>query len=72
MSEIEMGEIIAFQTVAARPRRVPAEGAPEGASILFFTGVRYERPGELFSCVDPREPDDSRAGNVARKRKRRA
>lgn len=39
---------------APRPRAVQAQALPnEPAQILFFTGVRYERPGELASVEVP-------------------
>lgn len=43
-----MGLVLAFQTAprpaSRQPQRRPAADRPQSADILFFTGVRYERP----------------------------
>lgn len=43
-----MGLVLAFET-ASRPSSRPSSrraAKPQGADILFFTGVRYERQGQ--------------------------
>ena len=51
-----MGEIIAM---TGPQRSVRRDASPEGAEILFFTGVRYVRmadPDPALASVTPRRP----------------
>jgi len=52
-----MGELLLFRPAGGPERR---NGAPraEGAQILFFTGVRYQRASE---AVAPKAESDSNA-----------
>ncbi|MBV1705500.1 MAG: hypothetical protein KGI57_00765 [Hyphomicrobiales bacterium] len=66
-----MGELVSFETrCAGRERRtMPSRPAGE-ATILFFTGVRYER---MAPAPDPNDPPRLGApGGQPRGRRRRA
>jgi hypothetical protein len=67
-----MGELILFRP-AAGPRKENAERG-DAAQILFFTGVRYQRPSELALGSEGGDTDTPRSGGIggpAGRRKRR-
>ena len=68
-----MGELICFRPREARSSR-PDTIASEGAQIVFFTGVRYERMQEPDPVLQGGLPDPNPAeglGRSGRGRKRR-
>jgi hypothetical protein len=69
-----MGQIIDFRAGGTRDARV-RELSTEGARILFFTGVRYERMPDVSPAdVLPKGtgPEDKAPPRTRRTRKRRA
>lgn len=54
-----MGLVLAFQTAPRSATRTPPRrtDAPQSADILFFTGVRYERPERETLPQKDRQPE---------------
>ena len=50
---IELGKVLTFRAPDARPPRPESSNGERGA-ILFFTGVRYDRP---VPAAVPSQPD---------------
>jgi hypothetical protein len=69
-----MGDLVMFRPASTGAARVKAPLRPEGAEILFFTGVRYERvePLASTSSATPQPPAGGLSGAGRGRRKRRA
>lgn len=49
-----MAEIVAFNSLAAAPRRAADKSGKPLGEIVFFTGVRYERVLAAASALKPK------------------
>ena len=66
-----MGELVDIGAKGERRvRGAPSSPPGNGATILFFTGVRYERPAAAPDPTDP--PRLGAPGGASRGRRRRA
>ena len=68
-----MGDVIFFQPTRNNVRSDRAAPPKEGASILFFTGVRYQRQAEREAAPIEYEapPNGGMDGTGGRRRRRR-
>jgi hypothetical protein len=64
-----MGEVVSFRRAVAGSRRAEPPG-PEGAQILFFLGVRYERYEEAHAGRRPARKSPPRNGSARRGKQR--
>jgi hypothetical protein len=69
-----MGDLVMFRLASSTATpRAKAPPRPEGAEILFFTGVRYQRAEPLVSTSATQPPPAGGLSGAGRgKRKRRA
>jgi hypothetical protein len=69
-----MGDLVMFRpALSTATQRAKALQRPEGAKILFFTGVRYQRVEPLTSTSLTQPPPAGGLSGAGRgKRKRRA
>jgi hypothetical protein len=67
-----MGDLVMFRPASRAPRLEAPQGS-QGAEIVFFTGVRYERCAPTSNAeAQPPPPEGGFNGTGRRKRKRRA
>ena len=67
-----MGDLISFPTSRNAASATSAEASPQGAQILFFTGVRYKREIETPQpAVQTAPPKGGVDGTGGGRRKRR-
>jgi hypothetical protein len=68
-----MGDLVMFRPASSATPRMEAPRPPEGAKILFFTGVRYERVEPAPADKANHTPPEGGLNGAGRgKRKRRA
>ncbi|HXW21150.1 MAG TPA: hypothetical protein VEK35_11650 [Roseiarcus sp.] len=69
-----MGELVIFRRYSSAVSRSAAPPPPQGAEIVFFTGIRYDR-GELTAAnveTNGPPPEGGLNGAGGGRRKRRA
>lgn len=66
-----MGDLVMFRPASRAPRLEAPQGS-QGAEIVFFTGVRYERCAASNAEATQPPPEGGLDGTGRGKRKRRA
>ncbi|HYC25255.1 MAG TPA: hypothetical protein VEC58_04370 [Roseiarcus sp.] len=67
-----MGELVMFRRSSSAASRLGGPSTSQGAEIVFFTGVRYERPAPAMAEASEPPPEGGLNGAGGGRRKRRA